>query len=60
MITKGSLVRYKGEEKKGLWPGRLLSVHEREEYKLIVWDERKSADEYTTRTINVNEVEEVR
>lgn len=59
MITKGTLIRYKGEEKKGLWPGRLLAVHEREGDKLVVWDEQKSKDEYSTRTINIKDAEEV-
>jgi hypothetical protein len=59
MIGKGSLVRYKGEEKKNLWPGRMLMVHEREGDKVVVWDERKSLTEWTTKTVSVNDLEEV-
>ena len=53
------MVRYKGEEKKRLWPGRLLSVHERDGEELTVWDERKLNGEYTTLKVSIKEVEEV-
>jgi hypothetical protein len=34
-------------------------VHEREGDKVVVWDERKSLTEWTTKTVSVNDLEEV-
>lgn len=58
MISKGSLVRYKGTDKR-FWHGRKLLVHERKADMLIVYNERLKADKWTKVTIPVKDVEEV-
>ena len=58
MINKGTLVRFKGDDKR-FYTGQLLMVHEREGDKLTVWNERKSSNKWTTATINAKDVEEV-
>ena len=59
MIGVGSLVRFKGTHKR-FYGGQLLMVHERHEDTLTVWDERKANGKWTTATINIKDVEEVR
>ena len=58
MINVGSLVRYKGTDKR-FYTGRLLMVHKREGDSITVYNERKKADKWTTVTIPVKDVEEV-
>lgn len=59
MIGVGSLVRYNGNDKR-LWKGKLLSVHERNGDSLTVWYEKKPNGKWTTTTVSLKEVEEVR
>lgn len=58
MINKGSLVRYKGTDKR-FYTGRKLMVHERKDGLIVVYNERKSADKWSKVTIPVKDVEEV-
>ena len=58
MISKGSLVRYHGKDKR-LYEGKLLSVHERVGDKLVVWHERKPNGNYSKITLSIKDVEEV-
>ena len=58
MISKGTLVKYVGEDKKTMYYGRLLMVHERDGDKVVVWDQRKGKGDYTTKTLSSKEVEE--
>ena len=58
MIKQGSLVRYKGENKR-FWPGKLLMVYEVKGDSVTVWNEPKPNGKWTTATVNVKELEEV-
>ena len=58
MINKGSLVRYKGTDKR-FYTGRKLLVHERKDDMIIVYNERLKADKWSKVTIPVKDVEEV-
>ena len=58
MISKGSLVRYKGTNKR-FYQGRKLLVHERKDDMIIVYNERLKADKWSKVTIPVKDVEEV-
>ena len=59
MIDVGSLVRFKGTDKR-FYEGKLLSVHERNGDKIIVWKEQKTNGKWTTAELNIKDVEEVR
>ena len=59
MIQVGSLVRFQGTDKR-FWTGKLRSVHERKDDKVIVWNERKSNGKWTTAELNAKDLEEVR
>ena len=59
MIGQGTLVRYKGDEKKHLWPGRMLSVHERDGEKVVVWVARPDKNDFITADVNIKDVEEI-
>ena len=58
MISKGSLVRYTGKDKR-LWEGKLLSVHERVGDKVVVWHDRKPNGKFSKITLNVKDLEEI-
>lgn len=58
MITKGSLVRYKGTDRR-FYPGRKLLVHQRKDDFIVVYNERLKANKWTKVTIPVKDVEEV-
>ena len=58
MISKGSLVQYKGTDKR-FYTGQKLMVHERKDDKIIVYNERTKANKWTKVTIPVKDVEEV-
>ena len=57
MIGVGSLVRFKGTDKR-FWDGKLLTVHERNGDKIIVWNGQKNG-KWKTAELNVKDVEEV-
>ena len=58
MIKKGSLVRYKGPDKR-LWNGKLLFIAETNGDRLTAYFERKPNGKYSTITIPLKDVEEV-
>ena len=58
MIRKGSLVRFKGKDKR-LWDGQMLSVHEVIGDKAVLWFERKAKDKWSKITVRIIDLEEV-
>ncbi len=62
MIRKGSIVRYKGTDKRfydGKNNGRLFMVNERKEDKISVYNERKATGKWSTITIPAKDMEVV-
>lgn len=58
MIGKGTLVRYKGTDKR-FYEGKMFMVHERHGDILTVWNDRKKNGKFTTIELHVKDVEEV-
>ena len=59
MISKGSLVRYVGGNRKEAWRGRLLAVSDRRENEVDLYTQDNKG-RWKTFTVDIKDLEEVR